>query len=94
MSDATLVAGELADIVAGFDRLTLAIAQLRPTVNVAASEVPAVTVAAPVINVAPAEVNVAPAIVNVPLPRPVAYRVRVTSRDLDGLIAEFVLEPI
>ena len=94
MSDAVMIAGELADIAAGFDRLAVALAQLQPTINVAPTSPSAVMVEAPVVNVAPAEVNVAPAIVNVPLPRPVAYRVRITDRDLDGLIAEFVLEPI
>lgn len=82
------------------ERLAAALAELRPVVNV-----PQAQVAAPVVNVpasevvvnlpqaAPPQVNVGAPVVNVPAPRPVAYVVRVTERDLDGLISAFTIMP-
>ena len=68
MSDATLIAAELADISAGFDRLAAALAQLRPSVSVTVPESAPAQVSVTVPAALPPTVNVAPAVVNVNLP--------------------------
>lgn len=96
MSDATLIAGELAGIADGMERLAAALAEMRPVVNVPQ--------ATPVVNVPPAEVvvnvpqavpqvTVGAPVVNVPATPPRSYVVRVTERDLDGLISAFTITP-
>lgn len=97
MSDALLIAQELADISAGFQRVAEALAAVKPviTVTVPEAQVPSVVVEAPSVSVSVPvpSVSVGGPVVNVPPARPATYRVRVTARDMDGLISEFVLEP-
>lgn len=110
MSGDVQMAGHLQDIVKGLDDVERAVrGQPQTTVeaplNVMVVNVPGaydqkaaepqpppvvnVTVPVPVVNVS------APAVsVDVPAPTPVSYRVTVTSRDDQGLIRTFVIEPV
>ena len=103
MSDATLLAGELADISAAVDRLAQSVAGMRPQVNVAPQvAAPAVSVTvpeqAPVVNVsvpaaAAPQVSVAAPVVNLAPSEAVGYTVRITERDQAGRIVSFRMTP-
>jgi hypothetical protein len=102
MSDAVLIAGELADIAAAFDRLAAALAQSRPVVNVAPAAAavnvePAVVnlppQAPPVVSVAAPVVNVAAPSVSIGAPEAVGYTVRIIERDPGGMIRSFRITP-
>lgn len=110
MKDNVQIAGHLQDVVRGLGDVEHAVrSQPQPRVDVPANVVvvnvpgardekalePApppvvnVTVPVPIVNVS------APAVsVDVPAPTPVSYRVTVTSRDDQGLIRTFVIEPV
>jgi hypothetical protein len=109
VSDATLVAQEIQDLASAVSEVATAVrGQTLVEVNVPEQPIPQVTVnvpeqtapqvtvnvpqqTPPVINVAASEVR--PQIV-VPKTLPSAYTVRVTQRDANGFISEFVIIPL
>jgi hypothetical protein len=102
MSDATLLAGELADVAAAVGRVAEALAGLRPqvdvavpapVVNVEAAPAPQVTVEPAQVNVQAPVVNVAAPSVSIAAPEAVGYTVRITERDAAGLIRAFRITP-
>ena len=101
MNDATLLAGELADIAAALGKVAAAVAEVRPQVSVEPPVIPAPVVSvvpaeAPVVNVAAADppvVNVAAPTVNVEAAEAVGYVVRITERDREGRIVSFRMTP-
>ena len=102
MSDATLVAQEIQDLASAVSEIAAAVKDTTapaPTVNVNVPEAAPPTVnvnvpeaAPPVVNVAAPSVSVNPEIL-VPRAEPSAYTVRVTKRDSEGFISEFVIIP-
>ena len=102
MSDATLVAQEIQDLASAVSEIAAAVKDTTapaPTIHVNVPEAAPPTVnvnvpeaAPPVVNVSAPSVSVNPEIL-VPRAEPSAYTVRVTKRDSEGFISEFVIIP-